>query len=51
MKSGYALALVLGGSAALFGLVFDPPEKVVWNRTASAPIGLYWLRDDSLVAA
>ena len=46
MKSGYALALVLGGSAALFGLVFDPPEKVVWNRTASAPIGLYWLRDE-----
>jgi len=46
MKSGYALALVLGGSASLFGLVFDPPEKVIWNRTASAPEGLYWLRDE-----
>jgi conjugative transfer signal peptidase TraF len=46
MKPGYALALVLGGSAALFGLVFDPPARVIWNRTASAPEGLYWLRDD-----
>lgn len=46
MKSGYALALVLSGSAALFGLVFDPPAKVVWNRTPSAPEGLYWLRDE-----
>jgi conjugative transfer signal peptidase TraF len=48
MKSGYALALVLGGSAALSGLVFDPPAKVIWNRTASAPEGLYWLRDEPL---
>jgi conjugative transfer signal peptidase TraF len=46
MKAGYALALVLGGSAAWFGLVFDPPAKVIWNRTASAPEGLYWLRDE-----
>ena len=46
MKSGYALALVLGGSAALSGLVFDPPAKFIWNRTASAPEGLYWLRDE-----
>jgi conjugative transfer signal peptidase TraF len=46
MKSGYALTLVLGGSAALFGLMFDPTEKVIWNRTASAPEGLYWLRDE-----
>ena len=46
MKPGYALALVLGGSAALFGLVFDPPARLIWNRTASAPEGLYWLRDE-----
>jgi conjugative transfer signal peptidase TraF len=46
MKSGYALALALGGSAALFGLVFDPPAKVIWNRTPSAPEGLYWLRNE-----
>ncbi|OZB13974.1 MAG: hypothetical protein B7X53_14910 [Hyphomonas sp. 34-62-18] len=48
MKAGYALALVLGASAALFGLVVDPAAKVIWNRSASAPQGLYWLRDAPL---
>lgn len=48
MKAGYALALVLGASAALFGLVFDPPAQLIWNRSASAPQGLYWLRDAPL---
>lgn len=46
MKPGYALALVLGGSAALFGLVFDPEDRLFWNRTGSAPQGLYWLSGD-----
>lgn len=48
MRPGYALALVLAGSAALFGLVFEPDKKLVWNRTGSAPEGLYWLRDEPL---
>jgi conjugative transfer signal peptidase TraF len=43
MKSGYALALVLGGSAALFGFVFEPQKQLLWNRTGSAPAGLYRL--------
>lgn len=43
MKSGYALALVLGGSAALFGMVFEPQKSLIWNRTGSAPIGLFRL--------
>ena len=46
MRPGYALSLVLGGSAALFGLVFDPAERLIWNRTGSAPKGLYWLSGD-----
>ncbi|MFN4024163.1 MAG: S26 family signal peptidase [Hyphomonas sp.] len=46
MRSGYALALVLGGTAALFGLVFDPPDRLIWNRTGSAPQGLFWLSGD-----
>lgn len=46
MRPGYALALVLGGSAALFGLVFDPADRLIWNRTGSAPKGLYWLSGD-----
>jgi len=46
MRAGYALALVLGASAALFGLVFDPEDRLIWNRTGSAPQGLYWLSGD-----
>lgn len=46
MRPGYALALVLGGSAGLFGLVFDPADRLIWNRTGSAPQGLYWLSGD-----
>lgn len=36
-----------GFSAGLvfFGLVFDPADRLIWNRTASAPTGLYWLSD------
>ncbi|PKP79810.1 MAG: hypothetical protein CVT79_17890 [Alphaproteobacteria bacterium HGW-Alphaproteobacteria-18] len=48
MKAGYALALVLGASATVFGLVFNPAAKLIWNRSASAPQGLYWLRDAPL---
>ena len=48
MKARYALALVLGSSAAVFGLVFDPPAQLIWNRSASAPQGLYWLGDAPL---
>lgn len=48
MKAGYVMAFALGSSAVLFGLVFDPPAKLIWNRSASAPQGLYWLRDAPL---
>ncbi|AXE66144.1 hypothetical protein BBF93_19300 [Hyphomonas sp. CACIAM 19H1] len=48
MKAGYAVGLVVGSSAVLFGLVFDPPAQLIWNRSASAPQGLYWLRDAPL---
>lgn len=46
MKASYVLTLGLGGLGVMFGLVFDPPARVIWNRTASAPEGLYWLRDE-----
>ena len=37
-----------GFSAGLvfFGLVLDPADRLIWNRTASAPTGLYWLSDE-----
>ena len=35
----------LAAGLVLFGLVFDPADRLIWNRTASAPTGLYWLSD------
>lgn len=38
------LALVLLGLAALgFAALADPVPRLVWNASASAPLGLYWL--------
>ena len=37
---------VLGAGRVLFGLVFEPANRLIWNRTASAPTGLYWLSDE-----
>lgn len=38
--TGFSVGLVI------FGLVFDPADRLIWNRTASAPTGLYWLSDE-----
>lgn len=35
----------LSAGLVLFGLGFDPADRLIWNRTASAPTGLYWLSD------
>lgn len=37
---------LLGISLLVFGWVFDPLDRLIWNRTASAPTGLYWLSDE-----
>jgi conjugative transfer signal peptidase TraF len=42
-------ALFLTGAGiglALFGLVASPMDRLIWNRTGSAPQGLYWLSDE-----
>jgi len=39
-------ATAAGVLAAVAGLVFDPDARLIWNRTGSAPIGLYGLSDD-----
>lgn len=42
-------ALFLTGAGiglALFGLAFSPVDRLIWNRTGSAPQGLYWLSDE-----
>lgn len=42
--------IIAGGVSLtlLFASVFSLPEKLIWNRTNSAPIGLYWLSDRPL---
>ena len=42
-------ALMMTGAGiglALFGLFFSPMDRLIWNRTGSAPQGLYWLSDE-----
>ena len=41
VTGGVSLCLLLAS-------VFSLPEKLIWNRTNSAPIGLYWLSDRPL---
>lgn len=36
----------LGIGLALFGAAFTPQDRLIWNRTGSAPQGLYWLSDE-----
>ena len=36
----------LGIGLALFGAVLAPQDRLIWNRTGSAPQGLYWLSDE-----
>nr|WP_290917385.1 S26 family signal peptidase [Hyphomonas sp. 34-62-18] len=35
-----------GIGLALFGLFLSPMDRLIWNRTGSAPQGLYWLSDE-----
>lgn len=43
MKPRVLILAALGAALVVSGFVFDVPDRLVWNRTASAPIGLYWL--------
>ena len=46
MKMAPLLLSGLSLSAILFSAVKPVPERLVWNRTGSAPQGLYWLSDE-----
>ena len=46
MRRSFFPLMIVGVCLALFGMAFSPSEKVLWNRTASAPTGLYWLNDN-----
>ncbi|GJL86610.1 S26 family signal peptidase [Hyphomonas sp. KY3] len=42
--------LTLSGiSLVTFGSIFDPLDRLIWNRTASAPTGIYWLSDEPFI--
>lgn len=41
------LVLTLAGVAIIVAAsVLEPDRYLVWNRSASAPVGLYWLKND-----
>ena len=46
MKRRALLMTGAGIGLALFGLIFSPMDRLIWNRTGSAPQGLYWLSDE-----
>ena len=46
MKRHALLMTGAGIGLALFGLVFSPADRLIWNRTGSAPQGVYWLSDE-----
>lgn len=37
--------------AVVVQLVFPPSPRLVWNASASAPVGLYWVRPGARIAA
>lgn len=46
MKRGVLLLSGVGIGLAAFGLIVSPSDRLIWNRTGSAPLGLYWLSDE-----
>lgn len=40
----YCAAIIIAGANLVF-VFWKPQEKLLWNRTQSAPTGLYWLSD------
>jgi len=46
MKRRMLWATGAGIGLAVFGLVFSPADRLIWNRTGSVPQGLYWLSDE-----
>lgn len=43
-RTQYLMGVGLGTALILAGLL-PLKERLIWNRTASAPLGLYWLSD------
>ena len=48
MKLYWLSATAAGLSAVFAGLIFEPEARFIWNRTGSAPEGLYVLSDEPI---
>nr|WP_083332539.1 S26 family signal peptidase [Hyphomonas sp. Mor2] len=46
MRYVVSVLAVFVASLSLVSIIWNPQKRLIWNRTASAPIGLYWLNDD-----
>lgn len=44
MRFGWVMATFVSGAAATAAAFVNPPPKLIWNASASAPIGLYVVR-------
>lgn len=48
MKLSWLSATAAGVTAVVVGLMIDPEARFIWNRTGSAPVGLYMLSDQPM---
>ena len=46
MRYPIAILTLAGLGLMVLASFFNPQDRLIWNRTASAPTGLYWLNDD-----
>lgn len=46
MRYWIAILTLTGLGLMALAVFYNPQDRLIWNRTASAPTGLYWLNDD-----
>ncbi|MEM0984839.1 MAG: S26 family signal peptidase [Pseudomonadota bacterium] len=46
MRYLIVILTLVGLGLMVLAVFFNPQDRLIWNRTASAPTGLYWLNDD-----
>ena len=48
VKRYWIISGAIGVLLMLVSLLLEPQKRLVWNRTESAPLGLYWLSNDPI---
>lgn len=48
MKAFWTTSTLLGMLILVVSLFWSPQKQLFWNRTESAPLGLYWLSNDPI---